>query len=141
LKRGENGRDHAIDTADFLLSARETVRRIILDSGYPLDIRIGFHVGPVVAGVIGRRRPAFDCWGESVNLASRLESKAPKGEILVSESAYWRLKDQYELVEVSELDLKGIGFTRAYILKGRKDQAQIRRAPESHDLTVPPALH
>jgi adenylate cyclase len=141
LKRSENGRDHAIDTADFLLSARETVRRIILDSGYPLDIRIGFHVGPVVAGVIGRRRPAFDCWGESVNLASRLESKAPKGEILVSESAYWRLKDHYDLDEVSELDLKGIGFTRAFILRGRKDVSELRRAPDPQELTLPPALH
>ncbi len=141
LKRAESGRDHAIDTADFLLSARETVRRIILDSGYPLDIRFGFHVGPVVAGVIGRRRPAFDCWGESVNLASRLESKAPRGEILVSESGYWRLKDHYELDEVSELDLKGIGFTRAFILRGRKDVSELRRASEVHELTIPPALH
>jgi adenylate cyclase len=128
LGRSESGRDHAIDTAEFLLSARDEVQSLIAESGYPLDVRIGFHVGPVVAGVIGRRKPAFDCWGESVNLASRLESKAPQGEILISESTYWRLRNLYELEEVDDLDLKGIGTTKAFLLKGRKASAQVAEA-------------
>jgi adenylate cyclase len=127
LGRSESGRDHAIDTADFLLAARTEVNKIIAESGYPIDVRIGFHVGPVIAGVIGRRRPAFDCWGEAVNLASRLETNAPYGQILVSESAYWRLKDRFLMQEVDEIELKGIGKTRAFLLNGRmKTEARTR---------------
>lgn len=128
LGKSESGRDHAIDTAEFLLSARDEVQQLIAESGYPLDVRVGFHVGPVVAGVIGRRRPAFDCWGESVNLASRLESHAPQGEILISESAYWRLRNLYDLEEMDDLDLKGIGTTKAFLLKGRKESSQVAAA-------------
>jgi adenylate cyclase len=127
LGKSESGRDHAIDTADFLLAARTEVNRIITESGYPINVRIGFNVGPVIAGVIGRRRPAFDCWGEAVNLASRLETNAPYGQILVSESAYWRLKDRFSMQEVDEIELKGIGRTRAFLLNGRiKTEARTR---------------
>ncbi len=120
LSRSEPGQDHVIDTADFLLAARAEIRELIAQGEFPLDVRMGMHVGPVVAGVIGRRRPAFDCWGEAVNMASRLESRAPHGEILVSESAFWRLRDMFILEEVDEIELKGIGSTRAFLLKGRK---------------------
>ena len=119
LTRSEGGRDHALATADFLLDAQASVRRIIKDSGFPLDVRIGYHIGPVIAGVIGRRRPAFDCWGEAVNFASRLESSAPPGGILVSETVYWRLRKEYILQETVEVDMKGIGLTKAYLLKDR----------------------
>ena len=131
LGKAESGHDHVIDTAEFLLAARDEVGRLIKESGYPLDVRIGFHVGPVVAGVIGRRKPAFDCWGESVNLASRLESKAPHGQILISESVYWRLRGLYELEEVEEIELKGIGTTKAFLLKGRKGSAQAEGAEDT----------
>lgn len=135
LSKSESGRDHAIDTAEFLLAARAEVQEIIAESGFPLDMRIGFHVGPVIAGVIGRRRPAFDCWGESVNLASRLESKAPVGQILVSESAYWRLRGHFELKEVDEIELKGIGLTKAFLLGQRKAEKPRKPASSSTSKT------
>lgn len=114
------GRDHAEDAADFALAVQTAVRKHIRDWNYPIDVRIGLHIGPVIAGVIGRRRPAFDCWGEAVNLASRLESNAPRGEILVSESAHVRLKERFTLEPVAnELELKGIGLTKAYRLVSR----------------------
>lgn len=114
------GRDHVEDAADFALAVQAAVKRIVGESGYPIDIRIGIHVGPVIAGVIGRRRPAFDCWGESVNLASRLESSAPRGGILVSETTYWRLRERFDVLAVESIDLKGIGMTKAFALRSRR---------------------
>jgi adenylate cyclase len=83
----------------------------------PLDVRVGIHVGPVVAGVIGAKRPAFDCWGQSVNLASRLESAADPGSILLSEQAWHMLRDTYPDMTPQAVDLKGIGRARAFALK------------------------
>jgi class 3 adenylate cyclase len=113
------GRDHVEDAADFAIAVQAAVHRIQRETGYPIDVRIGMHVGPVVAGVIGRRRPAFDCWGESVNLASRLESNAPRGGILISESVFVRLKERFDVEGVDAIDLKGIGFTKAFVLRSR----------------------
>ena len=109
----------ALDAADFALASRKIVSDYADQSGLPIAARIGLHVGPVVAGVIGRRKPAFDCWGEAVNLASRLEHAASPGCIMISEAAYWRLKDRFELAVFDDLDLKGIGPTTAYLLNGR----------------------
>jgi adenylate cyclase len=119
LERGEASHDHAINAAAFALSAQEIVKRMAPSLPWPIEIRVGIHVGPVVAGVIGVQRPAFDCWGEAVNLAARLERKAPPGEILVSESAYWRLRRSFRVDPFETLDLKGIGQTNAYLLRDR----------------------
>ena len=119
LTRAPGARDHAENAAELAFAMMRAVQRLIDDLGYPLQIRVGLHVGPVVAGVIGVRRPAFDCWGESVNLASRLESSAEPGTILISESAYWRLRPLYEIEARDEIDLKGIGKAKVYCLKGR----------------------
>lgn len=113
------GEDHVENAADFALALQAIVARVIEDTGYPVKLRIGMHVGPVVAGVIGVQRPVFDCWGESVNLAARLESKAPLREILVSESTYWRLKQKFDVAFFADITLKGIGRTKSYCLKRR----------------------
>lgn len=112
-------RDHVEDAADFAMAVQAAVHRIQRETGYEIDVRIGLHVGPVVAGVIGRRRPAFDCWGESVNLASRLESNAPRGGILISESVYKRLRERFDVEPVDSIHLKGIGLTKAFVLRSR----------------------
>ncbi len=112
-------RDHVEDAADFAIAVQAAVHRIQRETGYEIDVRIGLHVGPVVAGVIGRRRPAFDCWGESVNLASRLESNAPRGGILISDSVYKRLRERFDVEPVDPIHLKGIGLTKAFVLRSR----------------------
>jgi adenylate cyclase len=117
------GEDHVENAADFALALQAIVTRVIETTGYPVKLRIGMHVGPVVAGVIGVQRPVFDCWGESVNLAARLESKAPLREILVSESTYWRLKQKFDVAFFNDITLKGIGRTKSYCLKGRHPKA------------------
>ena len=112
--------DHVENAADFALAVQAIVAGVIAETGNTVNLRIGMHVGPVVAGVIGVQRPVFDCWGESVNLAARLEGKAPLREILVSESTYWRLKQRFEIRNSDDVTLKGIGRTKAYLLVGRR---------------------
>ncbi|RPJ49430.1 MAG: adenylate/guanylate cyclase domain-containing protein, partial [Chloroflexi bacterium] len=79
----------------------------------------GIHTGPVVAGVIGRRKFAYDLWGDTVNVASRLHTFAPGGGTMVSEVVSERLKGRYRLVEHGLVQLKGLRELRAYRLEGK----------------------
>ena len=79
-------------------------------------IRIGICTGPVVAGVIGRKRFAYDLWGETVNLACRLESTGEAGRIQIAESTYERLKDKYTFAPKHSLVVKGHNPRSAYWL-------------------------
>jgi len=116
LKRETHGSDHAERAARFAFAIQRIARDFSERIDHPLNVRVGLHVGPVVAGVIGTKRPAFDCWGEAVNLASRLEGSASPGAIVISESAYWRLRDHFPVTVLDDLELKGIGPTKAYLL-------------------------
>ena len=116
LTSSANGGNHAENAAEFAFAIQRAVQRFIVNSGYPINVRIGIHVGPVVAGVIGVKRPAFDCWGESVNFASRLESRADPGTILISENTHYRLWSGYETEVQADIDLKGFGASRVYRL-------------------------
>ena len=118
LERGEASRDHAENAARFAFAMLATVKQMVDETGYPINIRIGIHIGSVVAGVIGVKRPAFDCWGEAVNLASRLEAQALPGTIMISESGYWRLKPHFDIDVLDAVELKGIGMTKVYKLNG-----------------------
>jgi len=117
LSNANQTRDHAERAAEFAFSMQRAVEQTARETGFPIVIRIGLHVGPVVAGVIGMKRPAFDCWGEAVNLASRLEHNAAPGCILISESAYWRLRPHYAIEVLEDIELKGIGSAKAFLLK------------------------
>jgi class 3 adenylate cyclase len=105
--------------AEMAIAAREALRDLRWPSGEPMSLRIGVATGPVVAGVIGRRRFAYDLWGDVVNTASRLESNGIPGEIQVSERVYERLRDRYEFSDVHIVNLKGKGPTPARFLIGR----------------------
>jgi guanylate cyclase len=83
------------------------------------QIRIGIEVGPVVAGVIGTAKFAYDVWGVAVNTASRLETSAPPGAIQVSDRVARRLRGAFELTSVGSVDLKGKGPTQTWLLAGR----------------------
>jgi adenylate cyclase len=117
--RGDGVVDHAENAADFAIAIRYAAQQLGTELGVPIDLRVGLHVGPVVAGVIGVHRPVFDCWGDSVNLAARLEKHAPEGGIMVSESANWRLRRSFAISPSGQVDLKGIGTTPAYLLERR----------------------
>jgi adenylate cyclase len=117
MGRGDGVKDHAENAAYFALAMQVEIRKMIAETGYPIALRVGLHIGPVITGVIGVRRPSFDCWGEAVDLASGLESRAPLGGILISESAYERLNDKFATSAVRNIELKGIiGRSRVRLL-------------------------
>jgi class 3 adenylate cyclase len=113
--------DHAENAAKFALAIRAIVEDWNRRGDVDIDFRVGLHVGPIVAGVIGLQRPRFDCWGDSVNLASRLQTHAAPGEICISESSYWRLRQKFVVSKARVANLKGIGEAMLYRLERRND--------------------
>lgn len=83
---------------------------------FPLEIRIGIHTGPCVAGVIGRQRLIYDLWGDTVNLASRMESTGLAGGIQVSESTYLRTRHLFDFECRGTVSVKGRGEMNTYLL-------------------------
>jgi adenylate cyclase len=108
---------------DAALRMRQTIAEVAEARGLDLEIRAGLHFGPVVAGVIGRRKFLYDLWGDTVNVASRMESTASPGEIQASEAVYHRLHDEFTFEERGEVEIKGKGRMRIYRLLGRCDVA------------------
>ena len=92
------------------------VRDYNAQSGHELRIRIGLHRGPAVAGVIGSSKFTYDLWGETVNLASRLESSGEADRIHVSDRFRQELEEHFEFEERGEVILKGVGSTRTHWL-------------------------
>lgn len=115
-------RNHAEAAADAALDVLRESRRVRWPSGEPVVVRVGVATGPATAGVIGQRRFAYDLWGDTVNLASRLEANCEPDRILVSESVAVRLEDRYKFGERRTVDLKGKGPTAVRFLFGRRSE-------------------
>jgi class 3 adenylate cyclase len=111
--------DHAEAIAELAIDLREEIERLNRQYDTSIRLRIGISTGPVVAGVIGRKKFAYDIWGETVNLAFRLESTAEAGKIQIAESTYERLKDKYEFEKKHSVDAKGNSEPSAYWLGNR----------------------
>ncbi len=80
------------------------------------DVRIGIHTGPVMAGVVGLKKFNYDIWGDTVNVASRMESHSEAGKINMSEDTYHKIKDKYPCTFRGEIDTKGKGLVKMYYL-------------------------
>jgi adenylate cyclase len=115
-------RDHADAIADLALAMIGELERFNFEYSTSLSIRVGMSTGPLVAGVIGRKKFSYDVWGDTVNIACRLESAARPGSIQVNEAAYERLKDQYIFGAGAVLNLKGRGGVLAYELQSSSGQ-------------------
>lgn len=111
--------DHLENIARFALEMREVVKQIKRDDGSPFSIRMGIHTGPVVAGVIGKSKFAYDLWGDTVNIASRMESQGMDNCIQVTEKVYAQLQADFTFKpEADKINVKGKGEMRVYFLEG-----------------------
>ncbi len=116
----EPSRDHAERVAAMALEMQEATGELSEALGVPIALRIGIHAGPVVAGVIGLRKFSYDLWGDTVNTASRMESHAEPGKVLVTEAVFERLRRSFRFSEPGTTDVKGKGHMRTYALMGRR---------------------
>ena len=83
----------------------------------PWLVRIGIHVGPVVAGVVGKKKYAYDIWGSTVNIASRMESNGEPGKVNISSATYELIKDYYECSYRGKISAKNIGEIDMYFIE------------------------
>ena len=111
--------DHLERAARLAFDMLDAMDRLRAETGVDLAIRIGLHAGPAIAGVIGSHRLSYDLWGETVNLASRLESSGVPGRVHVSAEVARRLEGLFDAQPRSVLQLKGFGEVETFFLNVR----------------------
>ncbi len=113
--------DHAFRIANLALEMKSAIAEVAHSQGVDLNIRVGIATGPVAAGVIGQAKFAYDVWGDTVNLAARLESTGEAGRIHVSDETRAALAEHFSFEKRTEIDIKGIGKTQSWYLVGQRN--------------------
>jgi adenylate cyclase len=106
----------ALELAEFMEAYRE--ERLSLDMFY-FDCRIGIHTGPVIAGVVGKSKFAFDIWGQTVNIAKETESASLPGKVTISESTYELVKEKFRCIPRGEVIIKHNRGVQMYFVEGK----------------------
>ncbi|QGX03634.1 adenylate/guanylate cyclase domain-containing protein [Beggiatoa leptomitoformis] len=112
--------DHVEAVANMALEMVEAIQALNYRNHSCFQLRIGIHTGPVVAGVIGKNKFNYDLWGDSVNIASRMESQGLPGKVQVSQDTYQRIKHQFMFEERGFIDVKGKGKMLTYLLQKKR---------------------
>jgi len=125
--------DHARSVARMALAMRDSAeaRELLGTAG---RLRIGINTGPVVAGVIGRKRPIYDLWGDAVNVASRMESQGEPGRIQVTRATYELLRDGFLLEPRGTVNVKGRGEMETWYLLGERTAGGAVSSGAAHPL-------
>ncbi len=113
--------DHASAVADFALELVARLPQLAKRTPLPVRLRIGIHSGPVVAGVIGEKKFAYDLWGDTVNTASRMESTGSENRIHLSDAICELLGDAYLFERRGSMAIKGKGEMKTCFLLGKKE--------------------
>jgi adenylate cyclase len=117
--------DHAQAAARLALDMVRELEEHPGRNGQQLAFRLGIHSGPLVAGVIGKSKFHYDIWGDTVNIASRMESHGESGKVQISEATYELVKDSFECVPRGPVQIKGKGEMQTWYLVAEKEPLQV----------------
>ncbi|TAE73896.1 MAG: hypothetical protein EAZ85_05830 [Bacteroidetes bacterium] len=114
--------NNAVEACLDMLAFMEEWKKQKMEQQKPIfEVRIGIHTGGVVAGVIGKKKFAYDIWGDTVNLASRMESSGEAGKLNISESTYNIIKDNFECTPRGMIEAKNAGEMQMFFVERKKD--------------------
>jgi class 3 adenylate cyclase len=119
----ESSVNYSESIAQMALDMRDLLASDLSVNDHRLEIRMGIGTGPVVAGVVGKKKFIYDLWGDTVNLASRITAESVPGMVQVDVTTYRRLRNRFEFDPPKTIYLKGKGDTTVYTLRGRKAAA------------------
>lgn len=119
---GENDVLRAVQAAFEIVEFIEESKKTKMNDLTRFDVRIGINTGPIVAGVVGTKKFAYDIWGDAVNVASRMETTSEAGRINISESTYELIKDYYICEYRGEIDVKNKGMMKMFFVTDKKEK-------------------
>jgi class 3 adenylate cyclase len=121
------GKDHALALAELALDMLARIAELRVELHEDFSVRIGINTGPVVGGVIGKKKFIYDVWGDTVNVASRMESTGTPGSVQVSHETYLRIRNMYVFEDRGEIEVKGKGLMRAWLIQERRGDVRVDR--------------
>ncbi|NEO82804.1 MAG: PAS domain S-box protein [Spirulina sp. SIO3F2] len=114
---------HVSAIADLALAMRKVIQDFTWPGGEAIQLRMGIHTGAVVAGVIGINKFSYDLWGDTVNIAARMEQSGEPGQIQVTPAVYQQLRDNYHFEMRGQINIKGKGEMMTYWLQGYQSES------------------